>query len=154
MDLIPDKSVTLFLNYTCQLEDGSVLSGQKVWEEFMRLSDKRLAMEYSERMIRLSAVRSQMNNFTYIYPVHPQMYEKRGKEEPGIYSRRIGTLYFVEDGEKYMDTDDLTGTKKFNRVRYTEDEKGLFPYEDHGDDGELLRTLSQTMLAVRQRDEF
>lgn len=119
MDLIPDKSVTLFLNYTCQLTDDLVLSGQKVWDDYVRLSDKRLVMDYAERMIRLSAVRAQMNHFSYTYRI------QRG-EEPAIYSRRIGTLYYVPEGEQYMEWDELTKTKKFNRAKYTEDEKGLF----------------------------
>ncbi|WP_277375771.1 CRISPR-associated helicase Cas3' [Paenibacillus polymyxa] len=119
MDLIPDKSVTLFLNYICQLKDGAILSGQEVWDEYVRLSDKRLAIDYSERIIRLSAVRARMNHFSYTYRI------QRG-EEPAIYSRRIGTLYYVPEGEQYMEWDELTRTKKFNRAKYTEDEKGLF----------------------------
>ncbi|WP_254327618.1 CRISPR-associated helicase Cas3' [Paenibacillus sp. MZ03-122A] len=125
MGLIPDQSVTLFLNYTCPMKDAAPLNGQEVWDEFVRLSDKRLEMDYSERMIRLSVVRAQMNNFTFIYPV-PQMYAKWGKVKPGIYTYSVGTLYFVEHGEQYMEWDELTRTKKFNRAKYTEDERGLF----------------------------
>jgi CRISPR-associated endonuclease/helicase Cas3 len=121
MDLIPDQSVTLFLNYICPMPGGlPPLNGQDVFDEFVSLSDKRLAMDYSERMIRLSVVRAQMNNFTFIYPVS-QMYTKWGKAKPGIQTRNIGTLYFVEHGERYMDMDEKTNTKKFNRARYEED---------------------------------
>lgn len=75
-------------------------------------------------MIRLSVVRAQMNNFTFIYPV-PHMYTKWGKVKPGIYTYSVGTLYFVEQGEQYMDMDEKTNTKKFNRARYKEDEERL-----------------------------
>ncbi|ALP35653.1 CRISPR-associated protein [Paenibacillus sp. IHB B 3084] len=116
MDLIPDKSVTLFLNYTCPMKDAPPLNGQDVWDEFVRLSDKRLGMDYSERMIRLSEVRAQMNHFSYTYRI------QEGKEAR-LPICHIGTLYFVSEGEKYMEWDELTRTKKFNRAKYVDDVK-------------------------------
>lgn len=119
MNLIPDQTVSLFLNYTHPLEDGSVLSGEEVWELYLSLVRER-NIDYSERMVRLSAVRKEMNYFTYTYRI-----ERQG-ETPGIYTQQIGTLYYVSGGEEYMEWDELTNTKKFNRAKYTDAEKGIW----------------------------
>ncbi|MCM3337622.1 CRISPR-associated helicase Cas3' [Paenibacillus sp. MER TA 81-3] len=115
MELIPDKNVSLFLNCTLETEDGP-LSGEEVWNEYVRLVTDRV-MDYSERMVRLSLVRHQMNYFTYTYRVV-------NGETPCIYSERIGSLYYVPNGDEYMDWDESTNTMKFNRLAYEQAERG------------------------------
>lgn len=74
-------------------------------------------MDYSERMVRLSIVRQQMNYFTYTYRVV-------NGETPRIYTERIGSLYYVPNGEEYMDWNEQTRSMKFNRFAYEQDERG------------------------------
>jgi CRISPR-associated endonuclease/helicase Cas3 len=50
-------------------------------------------MDYAEKQIKLSAVRSEMNNFIY------EIY----KNENFTYNDRVGELYYIEEGEKYFD---------------------------------------------------
>ncbi|SDE62414.1 CRISPR-associated endonuclease/helicase Cas3 [Paenibacillus sp. cl6col] len=115
MELIPDKNVSLFLNYNLDSEEGE-LCGESVWRDYVRLVSDR-QMDYSERMVRLSIVRQQMNYFTYTYRVV-------NGETPRIYTERIGSLYYVPNGEEYMDWNEQTRAMKFNRFAYEQNERG------------------------------
>lgn len=118
MDLIPDKSVTLFLNYTLEMLDGTLIVGEEVWNEFVDLVDKKKRMDYAEWKIRLSSLREQMSYFTFTYPLN------RNKEIPAIYSEAIGSLYYVPNGTDYMDYEPDTRAWKFDRAKYMEAERG------------------------------
>ncbi|MEF2966294.1 CRISPR-associated helicase Cas3' [Paenibacillus sp. M1] len=118
MNLIPDRSVSLFLNYDLVLDNGTTISGEEVWDKFMRLvEDKQI--DYSERKVKLSLIREQMSYFTFTYRI------TKG-ELPAIFSKVIGSLYYVDQAEQYMDWDEQTGSWKFNRSKYSEAERGLF----------------------------
>lgn len=47
-------------------------------------------------------------------------------EEPRFNDCKIGTLYFVEEGDQFLETDSFTGLKVFNEEAYKEQSEGLF----------------------------
>ncbi|MBC2398820.1 CRISPR-associated helicase Cas3' [Clostridium tetanomorphum] len=70
---------------------GEELNGENLWYEYRKLLiDKK--MDYSKRRVKLSEIRSKMNNF--IYEI------KWSYDFP--YNDRLGDLYFIEDGYKYF----------------------------------------------------
>lgn len=92
MELINDDmwSMSVFLNKNIEKEDGSILNGQKIWDDYKKLlQDKKLG--YAEKEVKLSQVRSLLNYF---------IYEVKKSNIP--YNDRIGELYFIEDGEAYF----------------------------------------------------
>ena len=92
MKLIEDDewSMDIFLNRRIEFEDGFVLDGEAVWNEYKELlySD----MDYAEKQVKLSEVRSKMNYFIYAVKRNPNL----------SYSDVIGELRYIEDGEKYF----------------------------------------------------
>lgn len=92
MELINDNmwSLSVFLARTIALENNVVLDGQKLWEDYKNiLMDTK--MEYAEKEIRLSKIRSLLNYFIY-----------QVKKSDLLYNDRLGELYYIEDGEKYF----------------------------------------------------
>ncbi|MOA53706.1 hypothetical protein D3C78_1772050 [compost metagenome] len=73
-------------------------------------------MDHAEWRIRLSVVRQQMSYFTFTYQLD------QNKTAPIIYSKMIGSLYYVENGTEFMDYESDTRTWKFNRSKYNEAE--------------------------------
>lgn len=109
MQLIEDKKYELFISYELELADGSILDGRKIWAEYVELlRDKE--MDFAERRVKLSIVAEKMNFFIY------SVYEK-----PNIYDENIGDLYFVENGEQYLEKDLYTGLMRFCTEKYKED---------------------------------
>jgi CRISPR-associated endonuclease/helicase Cas3 len=124
MRLITDKHYTLFLNYklTYITEEGKEeqLDGQQVWQEFKELLlDKKL--EYAERIVRLSQTKEKMSYFTYNYGIQDNF----KLNTPQFYTEVIGSLFYVPDGERFMELDENTGTKKFNSQMYRAEEDSL-----------------------------
>lgn len=92
MELINDDmwSLSVFLARTIELENNVVLDGSKVWEDYKNiLMDTK--MEYAEKEVRLSIIRSFLNYFIY-----------QVKKSDLLYNDRLGELYYIEDGEKYF----------------------------------------------------
>lgn len=92
MELINDDmwSLSVFLARTIELENGVVIDGKKVWDDYKTiLSDN--TMGYAEKEVKLSVVRSNLNYFIY-----------QVKKSDIIYNDRVGELYYIEDGEKYF----------------------------------------------------
>lgn len=114
MELIEDTFPTLFINYTFQLDDGSTLVGQEIWEQFKELIYDR-EMEYAERRVRLSTVQEKMSFFIFSYRGIPKMYDDR-----------IGEIYYVLNGELMMENDPLIEIKKFSTEKYREASEGLW----------------------------
>lgn len=92
MELIEEDkwSMDIFLSRVLEMEDGSVLDGEKVWNEYkeLLLAD----MDYAEKQVKLSEVRSKMNYFIYSVKQNPNL----------AYSDVIGGLKFIQDGEQYF----------------------------------------------------
>lgn len=120
MRLIPDKQYTLFIDHklTVTTDVGpKLLEGTKVWEQFKYLlADKELG--YAERIVKLSQIKEKMAYFTYSYG--PQRNSKLNT--PGVYTEMIGSLFYVSNGERFMELDENTGAKKFNRQAYSAEE--------------------------------
>jgi CRISPR-associated endonuclease/helicase Cas3 len=98
MRLIEDNkwSMSVYLARVLEKNDGTYIDGAEVWKKYRNiLSDNK--MDYAEKQVKLSNVRSKMNNF--IYEVL--------KNENFCYTDKVGELYYVEDGEKYFDNGKL-----------------------------------------------
>ncbi len=81
------------------------LNGEFLWYEYKRLLfDKKI--NYSERKVKLSQVRSKMNNF--IYEI------KWDYDFP--YNDRLGDLYFIENGNNYFKEGKLDKDKFINGI--------------------------------------
>ncbi|WCN36620.1 CRISPR-associated helicase Cas3' [Aneurinibacillus uraniidurans] len=121
MELIEDRSFTLFVSHVIRFEDGTELAGEMVWQQYKELLTAD-SMEYAERQVRLSAVREKMSFFTYSYIDSSHRYDKRPKR----YDEQIGDLFFIEQGAVYMYEDKVTGIKKFDHELYEKEAGGLF----------------------------
>jgi len=124
MQLITDKHYTLFIDYTLTYIDAGVtfeLQGSQIWQEFKELLlDKELG--YAERIVKLSQMKEKMSYFTYNYGIQ----HKPKLDTPGIYTELIGSLFYVPDGERFMELDENTNTKKFNSQAYRAEEDSQF----------------------------
>lgn len=124
MRLITEKPYTLFIEHTVQYETDSgetvILEGGQVWDRFKYLMEDK-ELEFAQRKIEMSQIHEKMAYFTYSY----RMINKAKPETPRIYSERVGDLFYVSNGEDYMDTDKATGVKKFNRIRYMGEEDSM-----------------------------
>lgn len=92
MRLIEDSewSMSVFLARNIEVR-GKKLNGKDIWKEYKELLQD-FKMSYSEKQVKLSDVRSRMNYFIY----------QIKKTQNLIYSKRIGELYYIEDGDEYF----------------------------------------------------
>ncbi|WP_459500534.1 CRISPR-associated helicase Cas3' [Bacillus sp. C1] len=118
MKLITEKPLTLFISYDLEMEDGEVIKGEELWNEYKQLSNNK-TMNYAQRQIELSRLRQYMPYFTYT------LYSN-GRPHPPRYDDSAGIIFYVSNGEQYMELDDETGTKKFNRKRYIDGAESMF----------------------------
>lgn len=85
-----ESKISVYLSNQLMVK-GDRLDGQALWYEYKGLLQDK-TMDYSERKVKLSKVRSKMNNF--IYEI---------KWNYGFpYNDRLGELYFIEDGDSYF----------------------------------------------------
>lgn len=93
MELIPrDKvDISVFISRIIKKQDGSILDGNEVWNRYKNLLEDS-KMEYAKKQVLLYDVRSDMSNFIY-----------KLNDGIEIYNDRIGEIYFIEDGEKYIE---------------------------------------------------
>lgn len=119
MRLIEGRCHSLFIAHTVEYQDEAgcpqQLSGSQVWAEFKELLSD-LKLDYAKRMVRLSQVKQKMAYFTFSYG------REDAAQTPQIYDEKIGMLYYVAQGECFMEADALTGAKKFNREAYLQAE--------------------------------
>jgi CRISPR-associated endonuclease/helicase Cas3 len=124
MQLITDKTYTLFISHMLVYSNEGVikeLDGEQVWKQFKELLEDR-EMDYAERRVKLSQIQEKMAHFTYSYVQK----DRSGRLiKPGIFEDQIGTIFHVPDGERFMETDNITGMKKFNRQAYIDEERSL-----------------------------
>jgi CRISPR-associated endonuclease/helicase Cas3 len=124
MRLITEKQFTLFIDHSVTFTNEAGIveewEGKQVWEEFKNLMlDNEL--DYAERMVRLSQTKEKMAYFTYSYGVQ----HNSKLDAPGIYTEKIGSLFYVPEGERFMELDE-NGSKKFNRQAYKAEEDSPF----------------------------
>ncbi len=101
MRLIKEDRRKISIYLSSQLEaKGETLDGGAIWIEYKKLLQDKI-MDYSMRKVKLSEVRSKMNNF--IYEI---------KWNYGFpYNDRLGELYFIEDGDSYFKDNKLDKEK-------------------------------------------
>lgn len=106
MNLISEDtwSMSVYLARVLLDENGEEIDGRKIWKEYGELL-RNLHMDYSEKKVKLSRLKSKMNYFIY------QVKRKFNLD----YSDKIGELFYIHDGEKYFDHG------KLNRERIKSD---------------------------------
>lgn len=107
MKLINDKNYELFIPYVYQGKE-IVIDGRKVWFTYKNLLNDK-SINYSEKMIKLSQVISEMQLFLF-----------SNRKKPGHFSEDIGNIYYVENGEDY-----ITEDYRFNREEYEKSYEGV-----------------------------
>lgn len=107
MRLIEDDNwnMSVFLGHVIKKEDGEKINSVEVWEYYRKLLlDNH--MNYAEKQVKLSEVKSLMNYF--IYEI---------KKNPNIpYTDKIGELYFIKNGDKYFEDEKLNKEKFASEV--------------------------------------
>ena len=103
MRLIEDnkREISLFLARDITDENGILIAGKEVWARYIELLQDD-EMDYAKKRVKLSEVRSQMNNFIY----------KIYRDTSFIRNDMIGDLYYIEDAEQYFENE------KFCRERF------------------------------------
>lgn len=109
MQLIKTNMIDVYINYTINIE-GKELNGADIFSKYIAIyEDEKIS--YAEKKVKLSQIAEKLNLFTYsINPNKLNMIE--GKEICG--------MYYVEDGEKYIEDG------RFNRNKYIENGDELF----------------------------
>lgn len=94
MRLIDDDnwSMSIVLCRELEFKDGLILSGEDVWKRYKELLQDGI-MDYAQKQIELSKVRSQLNYFIYQVKKNPNL----------AYNDVIGELKCIYDGEKYFE---------------------------------------------------
>lgn len=92
MKLLDERNwyISVYLCRDMQLKDGTILNAKNIWEEYKELL-KNDSMNYAEKRVLLSRVRSKMNYF--IYEI---------KQCDFIWNDQIGELYCIDDAEPYF----------------------------------------------------
>lgn len=107
MQLIDDDdwSTTIYLCTTIHLEDGTIIDGKEVWDNYKELL-KNNEMDYAKKQVKLSQIKSKMNYF---------IYQVRCSERP-CYNDIIGEIYCIFDGEEYFKEGKLDREKFENNI--------------------------------------
>lgn len=102
MKLIEENkwNMSLVICRTLEIENGNVLDGWSLWERYEELLRNR-TMDFSEKQLKLSDVRSKLNNFIYQVKWNPDL----------NYSGVLGELYCIRDGEEYFENGKLNRKK-------------------------------------------
>lgn len=102
MQLIDENnwSISIVLCRKLELEDGSILSGKDVWENYKELLQDK-TMDYAQKQIKLSKIRSQLNYFIYEIKQNPNL----------AFNDIIGELRCIYDGEQYFEFGKLNREK-------------------------------------------
>jgi len=107
MRLIDDdiKEYRVFLNRDIEDNQGLIISGAEVWEEYKYILQDTV-LEYGEKRVRLSRTLEKLDYFTY-----------KVNRMNVSYNDILGNIYYISDGEKYF-TDG-----KFDRELFNGNEK-------------------------------
>ncbi|WP_042274348.1 CRISPR-associated helicase/endonuclease Cas3 [Faecalimicrobium dakarense] len=97
------RDYTVFLNTVVNLENGKILVGSEVWEEYKNII-RNNDMSYAKKRIELSNVMEKVDYFTY-----------KLRKFTNSYSDSIGDIFYIADGEKYF------ADGKFARSKFGED---------------------------------
>lgn len=102
MKLIEDSDweMSIFLSRTIHIDDKE-LAGDEVWNQYKELLNNN-NLEYSEKQVKLSEVKSKLNNFIY----------QIKKSNNISYNDQIGELYKIDDGADFFDEDGIFQREK------------------------------------------
>lgn len=105
MKLIDESyEYSVFFSRKINLIDGTVLDGDEIWNAYISLLQNN-NLDYAEKKIKLSEIKSKLNHFIY-----------KVKRNDFNYEGNIGDLYYISDGDIYF----VDG--KFDRERF---DKGI-----------------------------
>lgn len=101
MQLIKEDNwnVSVYLGRTITDEQGNEIDGRQIWEIYKKLLYD-CEMNYAKRKVKLSEVTAQMNNFIY-----------QVQQVDCTYDEQIGELFYIENGEGYMENGKLNRAK-------------------------------------------
>lgn len=116
MKLIDEENYQLFLAHKIKLENGEILDGEEVWEEYVELL-KNTSIDYAEKRIKLSKIAQKISYFTFNFLDFDDKYDRRPKHS----NQNIGRIFYIENGKRF-----LTEEGKFDRVKYLNESGGMF----------------------------
>lgn len=100
-----DKEYRIFLNRDIEDDNGFIIRGSEVWEEYNDILQDTV-LEYGEKRVKLSRILAKLDYFTY-----------KVSKMTVSYSDMLGNIYYIRDGEQYF-TDG-----KFDRELFNDNEK-------------------------------
>ncbi|MFP3726562.1 CRISPR-associated helicase/endonuclease Cas3 [Priestia filamentosa] len=108
MTLIDTETITLFLNYKV-----NGVMGEEVWRTYRELlADNTL--DYAVKKVKLSLLTSKMADYTFsVYATPP---ENHPAEDV------VGDMYFIANGDRYMELDGKNNMFKFNFIKFKEEQ--------------------------------
>lgn len=109
MKLIATEKYQVFLAYDMVLDDGNVISGKDVWKQFVDLTLDR-KMDFAERKVKLSLLSEKMDYFLFSTYTEPLIQDQAG-------DRIIGKIYYIENGESFLEKDTFTEMYVFNEKK-------------------------------------
>lgn len=114
MRLIEEQKFQVYLAHDIELDDGKVVSGKVVWEGFLALIND-CDMDFSKKKVEQSIIAEKMSYF--LYSVY---------QEPKVCDERVGAIYYIENGESYIEEDEFTGLKVFSEKKLKEQSEEMF----------------------------
>ena len=101
MQLISENnwSVSVYLSRILVDEQGNKVDGKEIWESYKKLLYDG-EMNYAKRKVKLSEVISKMNCFIY-----------QVQQMDCSYDEQIGELFFIENGEEFIENGKLNRAK-------------------------------------------
>lgn len=108
MKLIDDDdwSCTVFLSRELFLDSDEKIDGKEVWNDYKYLLKNKRECEYAQWRIKLSIVKSKMNNFTY----------QVNRKSSFPYTEQLGEIFYIEDAEQYFEGDKFIRGKLENQI--------------------------------------
>lgn len=114
MQLIEEQKYQVYIAHDIELDNGKVLCGQVVWDEFLTLLNDR-DMEFSKKRVEQSIIAEKMSYF--LYSVY---------QDPPVCDKKVGTIYYIENGEAFIEKDEFTGLKVFSEKKLKELSEEMF----------------------------
>jgi len=104
-------SIQLYIPYVFQTESGEAINGYDIWEEYKSVC--LASYEYAKKKVLLSVIKGKMEPFLFNLV--------NSDDEPiGLQLEEFGGLYFVEDGERFIENG------KFDRKAFNAFYRGRF----------------------------
>lgn len=114
LKLIDTVSYQIVLNYICYT-DNIRYSGREVWNQYKSLLRNENNLSYGQLKIELSRIRAILDLFTF------NMIGSYKNAEIHNFTENIGSLFYYDDGDRY-----ITADGKFDREKFVEDSRGEF----------------------------